>query len=396
MKKTKIDIQKLEYIDQRLVVLEAQQKSSLIKTDRDFSLWVDINNIKPIDLYCYFQVRFGKPNGLHNLFRADDSDNLIHWDYMLDYEGYRIHIMCMTYRIEIHKSIDFQDQKFAKDQFINDLKNDLRNYGKQISQYRSQIETWHLFINPFKRIKTAIDSNFKELEELKISDFKYPDFKKLNNRIKKEMELVGAKFSKANTLGINISLTLPIYAEAFINFIIFTLAKTKANEDREKYEKYIRSPINERVKNLHLMCNGFNCAVDYNNNDSCKEFQSVMNIRNEMLHGNVNPNTNHFDTVYFEGKVPLFAKFTSLAFDSYVASQTGIEFETLLKRYESIQNFISYILTCMEIPVAKQIIIMLDEPFPGWNPKTHRLGKLFADKAVDFQIDIGKKIKIIY
>jgi hypothetical protein len=28
----------------------------------------------------------------------------------------------MTYRIEIHKSIDFQDQKFAKDQFINDLK----------------------------------------------------------------------------------------------------------------------------------------------------------------------------------------------------------------------------------------------------------------------------------
>lgn len=365
MKKTKIDIQKLEYIDQRLVVLEAQQKSSLIKTDRDYSLWVDINNIKPIDLYCYLQVRFGKPNGLHNLFRADDSDNLIHWDYILDYEGYRIHVMCMTYRIEIHKSIDFQDQKFAKDQFINDLKNDLRNYGKQISQYRSQIETWHLFINPFKRIKTAIDSNLKELEELKISDIKYPDFKKLNSRIKKEMELVGAKFSKANTLGINISLTLPIYAEAFINFIIFTLAKTKANEDREKYEKYIRSPINERVKNLHLMCNGFNCAVDYNNNDSCKEFQSVMNIRNEMLHGNVNPNTNHFDTVYFEGKVPLFAKFTSLAFDSYVASQTGIEFETLLKRYESIQNFISYILTCMEIPVAKQIIIMLDELFPA-------------------------------
>ena len=50
----------------------------------------------------------------------------------------------------------------------------------------------------------------------------------------------------------------------------------------------------------------------------------------------------------------------------------------------------------MEIPVANQIIIMLDEPFPGWNPKTHRLGKLFSDKAVDFQIDIGKKIKIIY
>ncbi|EKL1437965.1 hypothetical protein PVD82_005061 [Enterobacter hormaechei] len=396
MKKTKIDIQKLEYIDQRMVVLEFQQKTDLIKKDRDFSLWVDINNIKPIDLYCYLQVRFGKPNGLQNLFRSDDSDNLIHWDYLLDYEGYRIHIMCMTYRLEIHKSIDFQDQKHAKDEFINDLKNDFKNYGKEISKYRSHIETWHLFINPFKRIKTAIETNLAELEELKVSQIKYPDFKNFNKKTEKEMEIVGAKFAKANTLGINLSLTLPIYAESFINFLIFTLAKVKASENQAEYESFIRSPINQRVKNLHLKCIGFNCAVDYDNNDSCKEFQSIMNIRNEMLHGNVNPNTNHFDTVYFEGKVPLFAKFTSLAFDSYIASQTGIEFETLLKRYESIQNFISYILTCLETAVAQQIIHMLDEPFPGWNPKTKRLGKLFSDKAVDFQFDIGKKIKIIY
>lgn len=42
------------------------------------------------------------------------------------------------------------------------------------------------------------------------------------------MSIVGEKFSKANTLGINISLTLPIYAESFINFLIFTLAKVNA------------------------------------------------------------------------------------------------------------------------------------------------------------------------
>lgn len=396
MKKVKIDIHKLEYIDQRMIVHEFNQNSTMIKRDRDFTLWVDINNIKPIDLYCYLQVRFGMPNGIQNLFRNDDSDNIIHWEYTLNYEGYRISIMCMTYRIEIHKTIDFQDQKFAKDQFIKDLKSDFKNYGKEISIYRSKIETWHLFINPFKRIKTAIDSNFTELEQLNLSNIKHPDFKKFTNKTKKEMQLVGAKFSKANTLGINISLTLPIYAESFINFLIFTLAKSKPPENKEDYEQFIRSPINERVKNLHLKCLGFNCAVDYNNNISCKEFQSVMNIRNEMLHGNVNPNTNHFDTVYFEGRLPLFAKFTSLEFDSYIASQTGIEYSTLLKRYESIQNFISYVLTCLELPVANQIMDMLDEPFPGWNPKTKRLGKLFSDRAVDFQVDVGKKFKIIF
>ena len=136
MKKTKINIDKMIYLDQRIVVNEFQQKTSIIKRDKDYTLWVDINNIKPVDLYCYLQARFGKPNGMQSLFRKYDSSNLIHWDYTFDYEGYRITIMCMTYRIEIHKSIDFQDQKFAKDEFIKDLKDDFKNYGKQISTFR--------------------------------------------------------------------------------------------------------------------------------------------------------------------------------------------------------------------------------------------------------------------
>ncbi|PLN39579.1 hypothetical protein CWN75_32485, partial [Klebsiella pneumoniae] len=64
--------------------------------------------------------------------------------------------------------------------------------------------------------------------------------------------------------------------------------------------------------------------------------------------------------------------------------------------YESVQNFISYVLSCLELNITKEIMDMLDEPFPGWNPKTKRLGKLFADKAIDFQIDLGKTIKLIY
>lgn len=396
MKKNKINIDKLIYLDQRIVVNEFQQKTSIIKRDKDYTLWVDINNIKPVDLYCYLQARFGRPNGMQSLFREYDSSNLIHWDYTFDYEGYRITIMCMTYRIEIHKSIDFQDQKHAKDEFIKDLKDDFRNYGKKISTFRTRVETWHLFINPFKRIKTAIDSNFVELDNLKLYEIKHPELNKFHKRTKEEMAVAGEKFSKANTLGINLSLTLPIYAEAFINFLIFTLAKVNEYENKKDYESFIRSPINERMKNLHLKCKSFYCPVDYNNNEACKEFQSIMNIRNEMLHGNVNPNTNHFDTVYFDDRTPLFAKFTNLAFDSYLASQTGIEYRTLLKRYESIQNFISYVLSCLELNAAKVIKDMLDEPYPGWNPKTKRLGKLFSDKAIDFQIDLGKKIKIIY
>ncbi len=41
--------------------------------------WKLLNEIKPVDLYCYLYGRFGPPNGIQNIFRGDHSENLIHW-----------------------------------------------------------------------------------------------------------------------------------------------------------------------------------------------------------------------------------------------------------------------------------------------------------------------------
>ncbi len=49
-------------------------------------IWEIKNEIKPIDLYCYLVAKFGSPNGILTLFRNDDSDNLVHWDWILESE----------------------------------------------------------------------------------------------------------------------------------------------------------------------------------------------------------------------------------------------------------------------------------------------------------------------
>src|SRR4051812_13231446 len=60
------------------------------------------SGVKPVDLYCYLQARFGAPNGLLSFLRKDDSNNLFHWHYSLRAGVDWLDIMASTYRIELH------------------------------------------------------------------------------------------------------------------------------------------------------------------------------------------------------------------------------------------------------------------------------------------------------
>jgi hypothetical protein len=40
-------------------------------------------HLVPADVYCYLKARFGEPNGFQTFIRRNDSNNWIHWDYVL-------------------------------------------------------------------------------------------------------------------------------------------------------------------------------------------------------------------------------------------------------------------------------------------------------------------------
>ncbi len=48
--------------------------------------------LRPADIYAYLRARFGIPNGFQNLFRRDDSDNWIHWDFNLKADDIDVYI----------------------------------------------------------------------------------------------------------------------------------------------------------------------------------------------------------------------------------------------------------------------------------------------------------------
>lgn len=385
----KINISKLECPQIEEVIKDLSSKikdknNNTVNSNKG-TIWVVTDEIKPVDLYCYFYARFGKPNGFQMLLKNDDSDNLIHWHYTFKYGGSEIEVMCMNFRIEIMHRLHFSNSIDAKNEFIKSIKEDFSKYGRSISEVRKKIEKWHVFINPYFRLKSVIEFQLEKLESLKIDEVKEFTQPVANNEMgdfEKYMNLTGALYTEATSLGLSIRMIAPVFAESFINLLIFLLAEDDIKEDKRQYDSFLKQPIDLRIKGLHRHCKGFAYPIDYSV-DCCKQFHSLMNNRNDLLHGNIDPRQSEFDIVYFDNKTPLFESFKDYTFYSCQASIRNVTPELAINDYQVVQNLIAYILICLDKKSSLKVRRFMDTKNPGWNDKTKRVGILFPPYIVD-------------
>ena len=381
----KLDIQKLQYIPLKEMA-DLIEKGGKPKTTQRGGIWIIKDEISPVDLYCYLNARFGPANGFQMLFRLDDSDNLIHWHYSLKYNDEKMEIQCMSFRLEIMHSIGFDDLSLAKIQFIKDIKKDFSKYGKDISEYKKKLEKWRLFVNPFFRIKSVIEHQLFKLESLKVENlepFSQPTSADEVKGMEENIAHVGEVYTEATALGLNVRMLAPVYAESFINLLIFLLAEDDIKNDKRMYESTIRQQIDMRIKNLHRHCKGFYQPVDYNNTEACKKFHTLINQRNDMLHGNIDPLKLDYETVYFEGKMPLFESFRSFGFYAWEASIRNVTPNLAIGDYQVVQDFIAHVLICLEDDERELVLRFMETKDPGWNEKGKRAGVLFPGRMVD-------------
>jgi len=81
--------------------------------------WTLHNEIAPSDLFCYLYAKFGPPNGIQNLLRRDDSDNLIHWDWTLAHPNGLLMLLGLNLRTEVHFFGDWGFSHCDRQQFID-------------------------------------------------------------------------------------------------------------------------------------------------------------------------------------------------------------------------------------------------------------------------------------
>ncbi|MYE18066.1 MAG: hypothetical protein F4Y07_16475 [Gemmatimonadetes bacterium] len=197
-----------------------------------------------------------------------------------------------------------------------------------------------------------------------------------------------ARFEEALKLGVTIRMLAPVLAEAFINLIIFLLAKSDIKSDQRLYQDIIRRGIDVRVKSLHINCNGFAKAVATDSIEF-KAFQTLMNKRNDFLHGNVDPTVLRYDVVHFDYRtIPVFEKRASFGELALSHRLIQVEPERALEDFEIVTGLVAIIMECLEPKYREAVSALMRATSPGWRPKDGRVGILFPEHTVHSVLEL--------
>jgi len=348
--------------------------------------WSASDRLPPVLLYCYLKARFGPPNGFMMLLRTRSSDNLIHWHWCVEVDGHVLNVWAPSRATEfiVHSPAAFTDAD--RDQLMADLTADTVRRSKDISAEKKRLEPWALFINPYQRLDVCVSELLAELDRVdqvpRPEALAMPVTKAALDEYQPKLQAwQHAQFSSGR-ICTSLRMMAPVLGEAFVNLLLFVLAKPDVRKDKRLYEDLLRRAIDVRVRGLHLNCVGFARGVDADH-QAFKDFHTVMNGRNDLLHGNVDPQRLYFDEVYFEGTIPVFPDNEPQIYRFLRGLTKHVEPEAARKDLAAVRSFIEYVLSCLTPEVRQNVEPMLEVPQIGVRKDTGRLGLLFGSVVAE-------------
>ncbi|MGN6670336.1 MAG: hypothetical protein ACTHJ4_02190 [Candidatus Nucleicultricaceae bacterium] len=211
------------------------------------------NKLKPIDLYCYLKARFDYPRGSSMAFKSPTRDNLVHWHYELICGKSYIDIVGYTSKaiFQIKTDLELIDNDFKE--LLDTIKKEFAENQNIISAVRKELEHWVLFVNPFRRLLTVVENLASEIKLLNEKP------RKISDNFSSPQELNDIKFVYFGLYekGLSLKILIPIFAESFINMLIFILLK-----DKDSFNDISRQHINKRIENLHNYSEAFVGSVN--------------------------------------------------------------------------------------------------------------------------------------
>ena len=255
-----------------------------------------------------------------------------------------------------------------------------------MSIVRRSLEKWTEFSNPYYRLKRAVDELVKDLKSLDLN----PD----NDQGQvphAPIDLAGdseywtdlsSRYSRKLGLCFGIRSMLPVMAEAFVNLLFFVLMKPEVRRDQRLSDNVQRQPIDIRIKSLNLYCDGFVAPIDFTH-EACKHYHTLMNERNDLLHGNVVVEKLRFNEVYFQGRVPIFNEYRSFWQRTIGLDAQAVGLGKVLRELEVVDDFIAYLLSTLTPAKRRSIELIAMKRDLGQNEEDGRLGILFPDHLVD-------------
>jgi hypothetical protein len=342
------------------------------------------NEVEPSDLYLYFHARFGLPNGPQNFLRNDSSDNLIHWEWMLRTSAGWVLFQGMNFRTAV-VLLDVPGVSQADmPHLVNQIKTDFASHGKQMALIRKSLEDWDEFVNPYQRIRSSVNALLRELDALNLrpEDEAIPDITSAQQALDTDWSEVAARYSKGLGLCFGIRSMLPVMAEAFVNLLLFALMRPELRSDDRLRDNAIRQPIDVRIKSLSMTCIGFESQVDYKH-AAFKAYHTLVNERNDLLHGNVVLEKLKFNEVYFSGRVPIFKHYRSLWERTVGVDIQAVGLHRLANEVQVVDSMVAQLKAHLNPTTFKFIEQVSEQRDLALDEGRGKFGVLFSRRLVD-------------
>ena len=351
--------------------------------------WVFKNELRPVGLYCYLGARFGQPNRIQNFLRKDDSDNLVHWEWFLRVgEGF-VAIQGLNFRTEVWLAGVQGVQEDDDSKFVDLVKQSFAGHGKAMGNVRKSLEHWVEFVKPYQQLRRTVSGLMDELADLNlnsetdgIADIANHHSVDDLNEIQASWSEKASRYSRAFGLAFGLRSMLPVMAEAFVNLLLYILMKRELRGDERLRENDIRQQIDIRIRSLSHNCVGFQKHVDYTS-EPCR-FHTLVNERNDLLHGNVVVDKLRFNELFFSKKVPVFIEYLSMWDRSIGVAQRAVGMASVKEEMDVVYGLVECLLSCLHGNVREAVRSLADKFNLGHCLDDGRLGILFPNWLIDF------------
>lgn len=335
--------------------------------------------ISPLDAYTYLQARFGPPIGMQTALARDDSDNLFHWDYTLKVGEKTIIFTGATQEVHVLVEDELSDAQWLE--FITAMKADFGRVGKEKKTVLNGLEKWSIFPNQYLSIANRCADLYHDLAT------SLPQLKKLvamtgvranDPAFQKHAKRQGRSLSKITTASTELTILMPVMFESFLGLIVAGLTKPELKRNPRMFNAFVRAPLDVKIMDLANRCKGFDRAIA-DDNPVFRRFLTVVNKRNDVIHGNIDPVGDALDTVYFDGKRPLFRKGGDLIRSFWAGLIEQYKPDEVVADYLLTHEFILEILDHMAPGRREEMLWIMADTQPGWDDKRQIFGSLFPN-----------------
>lgn len=335
--------------------------------------------ISPFDAYTYLHARFGAPNGLQTFLARDDSDNLFHWDYYLKAGDATLQFVGATEEVHVWFEGRFSDADCRT--FIANMRADFGRVAEEKGRFASSLEKWNIFPNQYLAIANRCAELYDTICDAlpKVEKKIVADNLATQNLAREKNNKSHAKLMTAiTTAPTELSVLIPVMFESFIGLLVAGFIRPEIKRNQAAFTAFVRLPLNQKLERLADNCRGFARPIEQNN-PVFGRYWSVVNRRNDLIHGNVDPVRDALEVVYFHGKRPLYKSGGDRIRQLWLRLIDQYNPWGVVDDYLAMHAFIIEILDHLTPANRNSLGYIMGDSQPGWDNKRKIYGILFPE-----------------